>query len=120
MDTFTYSWSIEQQVGPSWNIAALPPDADTTSPTFAYTPTDNGVYRAVCTIRDNAHAAVVARSSSVTVLNANPTGGISGQPDGNINEGDTVSLSVAAGDPGAGDRNSLTYSWSVKKGEGDL
>ena len=109
-DTFTYAWSVKRD-----NVDyTLPDDVDMTSAAFTFVPRDNGTYVATCVISDDDGGSVTKHSADITVLNANPTGTISGQPDGDIFEGDTVDLTANASDAGVDD--TLTYSWSVTKG----
>jgi RTX calcium-binding nonapeptide repeat (4 copies)/PKD domain len=107
----TYAWSVLKD----GNAFTLPNNDDTTSSTFSFVPTDNGTYVVSLSATDNDGGVGSKSTSSITVNNVAPTGSISGEPNGDINEGDTVNLSVSAGDVGSADVSSLTYSWSVKK-----
>jgi hypothetical protein len=108
-DTFTYSWSVTKD----GDAFALPGGTDASSASFSFTPSDNGVFVATCVVSDDDGGSVSASSDDITVNNVNPTGTLSGEPVGNVNEGTEISLSISASD--VGDDDSLTYSWSVTK-----
>jgi hypothetical protein len=107
----TYAWSVTKD----GNAFTLPNNAVTNASTFSFVPTDNGTYVVSLSATDNDGGVGSKSTSSITVNNVAPGGTISGEPGSDINEGDTVNLSVAATDVGSDDVSSLTYSWSVKK-----
>ena len=116
-DTFTYVWHYYKNDGQNMVEVALPADAQFSDNTVTWTPDDNGLYGWYVSVTDNDGANSLNPSPTFTVTNANPSGTISGQPDGDINEGDTVQLTANGTDPGAADVASLTYSWAVTTGD---
>ena len=112
--SLTYSWSVTTGDDVPF---ALPEGTDTSSAGFSFIPTDNGTYVATVTITDKDGGHSDVSTDPITVDNVAPTGTITGQPDGDINEGDTVQLTAHGSDVGAADVAGLTYSWSVTTGD---
>ncbi len=110
-DTLTYSWTVKR----GGSAYTLPEGLDTTSAAFTFTPRDNGTYVAYCAITDDDEAVITKHSADIVVVNADPTGTISGQPEGPIEEGDLVNLSVTPHDAGVDD--TFTYNWSVTRND---
>ncbi len=108
-DTLTRGWSVYR----NGSHFVLPGNTNITGTNFSFTPTDNGSYVIRLTVVDKDNGSTTVNSSAVTVANADPTGVISGEPNGSIDEGTPVNLSVAASD--AGSEDTFTYSWSVTK-----
>jgi hypothetical protein len=75
-DTHTYNWRVEKSGNP-WT---LPDGLGHTSATFDFTPTDEGSYVVGCVITDDDTAQYIASSSTLTVVNADPTAGVTGGP----------------------------------------
>src|SRR5262249_40665044 len=105
---FTYAWSVMYN-GQAADLSGITTDQQT----FSAIATDNGEYVVSCTVTDKDGASVTVSTDPLTVTNVDPTGTISGEPDGNINEGDPVTLMVTPADAGTDD--TFTYSWSVTK-----
>jgi hypothetical protein len=106
-DTHTFNWRVEKDGNP-W---ALPEGLDRTSATFDFTPTDQGSYIVGCAIADADGGQFIANSSTLTVINADPTATVSGGAD--ASEGDMQTLQVSATD--AGVQDTLQYAWTVTK-----
>src|SRR5207245_1462644 len=83
---------------------------------LSFTPDDNGTYVATCVVTDNDGGSVSVSSNEITVLNADPTASITGEPDSSIVEGTAVTLTADAADSGSADV--LSYAWTVTK-DGD-
>ena len=109
-DTLTYGWTVYR----SGNLFALPGGTTTNAASFTFTPTDDGSYVVRLTVLDDDGDSTTVNSDPIIVGNVNPTASISGEPVGNINEGDAVNLTVTPAD--AGSEDTFSYSWSVTKG----
>ncbi|MFT3789111.1 MAG: PKD domain-containing protein [Tepidisphaeraceae bacterium] len=112
-DTVTRAWSV-LRYGQAF---ALPGGTTTNAAGFTFTPTDNGSYVVKLTLTDEDGGQNVVTSDAIEVQNVNPTGSISGEPVGPIDEGDTVTLTATPADAGSED-SSFTYAWSVTKDAG--
>jgi hypothetical protein len=110
-DTLTYGWTVYRD-GQNF---ALPNNTVDNDVSFTFTPTDNGSYVIRLTVLDGDGGSKTVNSDAIVVSNVDPTGSITGQPVGSINEGDTVNLTAVPADAGAEDTN-FTYAWAVKKG----
>lgn len=108
-DTLSYSWSVLRDGDPF----SLEPGTVTTNANFTFTPTDNGDYVVRVTVTDNDSASTNAQTASFAVANVAPLGTVDGEPNSNIDEGDTVSVSASPTD--AGSEDTFTYLWSVEK-----
>lgn len=108
-DTFGFAWSVTRDGNPY----TLPNGTDVSSETFSFSPSDNGDYVISVEITDDDGGSVIASSSTISVLNANPVPIITGAPETAV-EGDTLSFGSNVTDPGSAD-TTFTYSWSVTR-----
>ena len=108
-DTESYGWTVYR----NGDAFVLPGGTDQASPSFTFTPTDNGSYVVRLTVTDKDGGATTVNSAPIVVANVDPTATITGTPVAAINEGDTVALTAHGVDVGAED--TLTYAWSVSK-----
>lgn len=108
-DTFSYYWSVTK----NGDEYLLPENTVLNTANFSFTPTDNGTYVATVVVADDDGGGVQVSSDDIVVTNANPTGTVTGEPVGSIEEGTEVSLTATPADVGAAD--TFTYSWSVEK-----
>jgi PKD repeat protein len=101
---YTYAWS-----------ATLNGDPITTgsSSTFQFTPTDNGTVVVTLSATDK-DGGSSSTTRTFSVGNVNPTGNVTGEPMGNVDEGTAVNLTAVPSDAGSSD--TFTYAWSVTKG----
>ena len=80
--------------------------------TSTSSPTTMATMSSTLKITDDA-GAHTSSSTTFSVINSAPIGTISGEPNGSINEGDTISLAVSVAD--AGTQDTFDYVWSITK-----
>ncbi len=107
-DTFSYGWSVTKN-GDPYDLTGV----TTNVSAFSFSPDDNGEYVVSLTVTDNDGGATTVESSAITVTNVAPTGTIGGEPSSDIDEGDTVTLTVTPSDPGSLD--TFSYFWTLTK-----
>ena len=100
--TFTYAWSVTKNGDPYQTGS---------SPTFSFTPDDNGNFAVTLTVSASDGRVGTATALDV-VTNVAPTPFIGGIPT-SVFEGDTIFLTAGFTDPGTADTQSMT--WSVTK-----
>jgi PKD repeat protein len=88
----------------AWDFGDGSPALSTVTVTHVYA--DNGVYSATLTVTDDS-GEVGSDAVAVTILNANPLADAG--PDRTVHEGERVSFTGAASDPGTGDE--LSFAW---------
>jgi len=97
----TYAWTMTGPSGPATSASA--------TPSFTYT--DDGAHTVSLVVTDKDGGVSATTSIAVTVTNANPTASISGPTSGN--EGQSLSFTGSATDPGA---DTFTYAWNFGDG----
>jgi PKD repeat protein len=102
--SFTYNWDvkIDGQDYFTW-----------TGPILVFTAPDNGSYTVTLTATDKDSGVSSSVTNTYSITNATPTGTISGQPSGSVNEGSGIALNAVPADLGTADTH--TYSWSGTK-----
>ncbi|MGC4030950.1 MAG: PKD domain-containing protein [Tepidisphaeraceae bacterium] len=108
-ESLTYAWSVTKDSEPY----TLDNNVAVDGSSFAFTPADNGTYVLSLTVTDKDGDSKLVTSEPIVVANVDPTATVSGEPNGSIAEGDTVSLAVTPADAGVLD--TFTYAWSIRK-----
>jgi uncharacterized delta-60 repeat protein len=107
-DTLTFRWEVYK------DGAATPFATGGNSPSFAFTPNDNGSYRIVLTVADEDGGSATAERT-ITVTNVAPAVTITGPTTGQ--QGAGLAFGSGVTDPGAADTAAgFAYSWQVSRG----
>lgn len=107
-DTLTFRWEVYK------DGAATPFATGGNSPSFAFTPNDNGSYRIVLTVADEDGGSATAERT-ITVTNVAPAVTITGPTTGR--QGAGLAFGSGVTDPGAADTAAgFAYSWQVSRG----
>ena len=104
LDTHTYAWSVTKN-GNAYGSG--------TGTGFTFTPDDNGTYVVSLSVADDDGGVGTASNVTVTVTNVAPVVAITGEPEGDVPEGATVTLGRLLTDPGTADTHA--HAWSVTK-----
>lgn len=108
-DTLTFKWEVYK------DGAATPFATGGNSPSFAFTPNDNGSYRIVLTVADEDGGSATAERT-ITVTNVAPAVTITGPTTGR--QGAGLAFGSGVTDPGAADTAAgFAYSWQVSRGD---
>jgi hypothetical protein len=105
-DTHSYLWSVTKD-GANYDLTGF----GTTNDTFAFIPDNQGTYVVSVAVTDDDNGTVTVNTTDITVINAAPTVGISGDtvtPD----EGTPFTLTASVND--AGDTGH-TFAWTLTK-----